>query len=37
MMMGEDIKLRQLIARERPARPRAKGRSGTRTAPLSVK
>ena len=24
MMMGEDIKLRQLIARERPARPRAK-------------
>jgi DNA-binding transcriptional MerR regulator len=25
MMMGEDIKLRQLIARERPARRRAKG------------
>ncbi len=25
MMMGEDIKLRQLIARERPARKRAKG------------
>jgi len=24
MMMGEDLKLRQLIARERPARPRAK-------------
>ncbi len=26
MMMGEDIKLRQLIARERPARRRAKGK-----------
>ena len=25
MMMGEDLKLRQLIARERPARRRAKG------------
>jgi DNA-binding transcriptional MerR regulator len=25
MMMGEDIKLRQIIARERPARRRAKG------------
>jgi len=37
MMMGEDIKLRQLIARERPARRRAKGtaasdkRGGSRT------
>lgn len=27
MMMGEDIKLRQLIARERPMRRRAKGRA----------
>ena len=37
MMMGQDIKLRQLIARERPARRRAKGtaasdkRGGSRT------
>ncbi len=29
MMMGEDIKLRQLIARERPARRRAKGTAPT--------
>ena len=29
MMMGEDIKLRQLIARERPARRRAKGTAGS--------
>lgn len=36
MMMGEDLKLRQLIARERPARRRAKGAaaSGKRGAPL---
>ncbi|HYB93456.1 MAG TPA: MerR family transcriptional regulator [Vicinamibacterales bacterium] len=35
MMMGEDIKLRQLIARERPARRAAKGvaASGKRGAP----
>ncbi len=30
MMMGEDIKLRQLIARERPARRRAKGKAASR-------
>ena len=29
MMMGEDLKLRQLIARERPARRRAKGTAGS--------
>ncbi|MDP3719398.1 MAG: MerR family transcriptional regulator [Acidobacteriota bacterium] len=29
LMLGEDIKLRQLIARERPARKRAKGRAAT--------
>ena len=30
MMMGEDLKLRQLIARERPARRRAKGAPASR-------
>src|SRR5687767_4666999 len=30
MMMGEDLKLRQLIARERPARRRAKGAAASR-------
>jgi DNA-binding transcriptional MerR regulator len=30
MMMGEDLKLRQLIARERPARRRAKGTAASR-------
>jgi DNA-binding transcriptional MerR regulator len=30
MMMGEDLKLRQLIARERPARRRAKGAAANR-------
>jgi DNA-binding transcriptional MerR regulator len=36
MMMGEDLKLRELIARERPARRRAKGGAATdkRRAPL---
>jgi len=29
LMLGEDIKLRQLIARERPARRRAKGTAAT--------
>jgi len=29
LMLGEDIKLRQLIARERPARRRAKGAAAT--------
>ena len=31
MMMGEDIKLRQLIARERPARRRPKGTAASKT------
>jgi hypothetical protein len=30
MMMGEDLKLRQLIARERPARRRTKAAAASR-------